>query len=283
MLHVALDKYGFFAVTTTLTTLRAIIALVEEQNRIWQEKFDEGRLYIRDFDVGLPIFDSYTTSDMFTQLLRSPFSDAQYELVVLHPEHFLPKGSSLSFYHRNNDQHYVVGYDRTLRESPGTADSPRFPTFTFDTNRTQSLPLNVFLVLLNAEIKFRRYRRMEAMPKLPEDVEKLMDETLKLVDLIYWRPEKRSEYHRRADKACPMDIDVQDVQDIEMGMRPIDEEDDEDTLGKSSRRTQAVRRPGENATLEQRREYMQYLLSGRGGSVFNVITVYDLMALWDRF
>ena len=35
---------------------------------------------------------------MFLQLQSSPFSNAQYELVVLHPEHFLPKGSSLTFY-----------------------------------------------------------------------------------------------------------------------------------------------------------------------------------------
>ena len=55
MLHVSLDKYGFFAVTGSLTTLQEIIALVEEQNRVWQEKFDGGRPYIQDFDVSLPL------------------------------------------------------------------------------------------------------------------------------------------------------------------------------------------------------------------------------------
>lgn len=56
MLHVSLDKYGFFAVTGSLTTLQEIIALIEEQNRVWQEKFDGGRpYYIRDFDVSLPL------------------------------------------------------------------------------------------------------------------------------------------------------------------------------------------------------------------------------------
>jgi hypothetical protein len=136
----------------------------------------------------------------------------------------------------------------------------------------------VFLVVLNAEIKFRRYRRMRTMPKLPEDVEKLMDETIKLVDLIYWTPEMRHPYHRRVDLSlAAMDVDVQNIQDVEMGLKPTDEEDDEDTLGKSSRYTKVVRRPGKNATLEQRREYMQYLMSGRGISVFNVID--HLMAL----
>jgi len=55
MLHVSLDKYGFFAVTGSLTTLQEIIALVEEQNRVWQEKFDLGKSYIRNFDVSLPL------------------------------------------------------------------------------------------------------------------------------------------------------------------------------------------------------------------------------------
>ena len=54
MLHVSLDKYGLFAVTASLTTLRAIVGLVEEQNRVWQEKFDGGVSYIRGFDVSLP-------------------------------------------------------------------------------------------------------------------------------------------------------------------------------------------------------------------------------------
>jgi hypothetical protein len=120
-------------------------------------------------------------------------------LVVLHPEHFLPKGSTLTLHTLVNDQphgkNYVVGHDRTLREAPGTADSPRFPAFTF-MNRATSLSLNVFLVVLNAEIKFRRYRRMGTMPQLPEDVEKLIDETIRLVQLIYWKPEKNTPYHK---------------------------------------------------------------------------------------
>ena len=273
MLHVSLDKYGFFAVTPSLTTLQEIIALVKEQNCIWQNRSDVGAGYIRYFAVsqfGLMLLCLLTSS---LQLPYSPFSDAQYELVVLHPEHFLPKGSSLTFYTRVNDQlhgkNYVVGQDRTLRELPGTMDSPRLPAFTFDADR-DALSLNVFLVVLNAEIKFRRFRRMANMPKLPKDVEELMDKTTQLVELIYWKPERKSHHQQRIDLALAgMDVDDQDTPDVEMGMKPIDEEDNEDTLGKSSRRiTQVVKGPGRNRTLEQRREYMQYLLSGRGGSVF---------------
>ena len=105
------------------------------------------------------------------------------------------------------------------------------------------------------------------MPKLPREVEELMDKTTQLVELIYWRPERN--YHRLIDLALAgMDVDDQDIPDVEMGMKPIDEEENEDTLGKSSRRMQVVKGLGRHRTLEQRREYMQYLLSGRGESVF---------------
>jgi hypothetical protein len=65
-LHVCLDKYGLFAVTASLTILRAIIRLVEEENRIWQEKSDEGMPYIQGFKVCLPIFNNCTTTDLLS-------------------------------------------------------------------------------------------------------------------------------------------------------------------------------------------------------------------------
>jgi len=116
----------------------------------------------------MSIFDGHTATDTFTQLLSSPFSDAQYELVVLHTEHFIPKRCTLTLYTRVNDQPhgkiYIVGHDRTLLEAPGNTDSSRFPAFAFDINRGTKLSLNAYLAILNAEIKFRRYRRMGTMP-----------------------------------------------------------------------------------------------------------------------
>ena len=50
-----------------------------------------------------------------------------------------------------------------------------------------------------------------------------------------------------------------------------------ETLMDESRLTHVVRLPVQHATLEQRKEYVQYLLSGRGGSVSNVIIFHDLM------
>ena len=49
--------------------------------------------------------------------------------------------------------------------------------------------LNVFLVIINAEIKFRHYFEMvQPTTPLPPDVIILMHRTMKLIDLLYWQP-----------------------------------------------------------------------------------------------
>ena len=66
------------------------------------------------------------------------------------------------------------------------------------------------------------------MPKLPDDVEKLIDETIKLVDLIYWKPEIRpTPFHQEAAiAASAMDVDDDDdLEDIEIGMNAFEEEE----------------------------------------------------------
>ena len=202
--------------------------------------------------------------------------NAQYELVVLHPEHLLPKGSDLTIFTHTNGQlsgkPYVVGQDRTLRESPGTLDCPRLPSFDFDADRSSTLPLNVFLVVLNAEIKFRRYKRMQHLPDLPKDVEDLIDTTIHLVDLIYWKPvETPTPYQQRATRSIPTtEVDVQNIQDGEMGMRTNVEDNDVERS--------VIKGPGANATLEERREYGQSLMSGHGQSLLMWLLPYDLIA-----
>jgi len=90
--------------------------------------------------------------------------DVLYELVVLHPEYFLPKGMVFTTFSRapcvQYQKDYVVAPDRILRESPGNdATFPRLPPFSFDhAYRSGRLWLNPFLVVMNAEIHFRRFR-----------------------------------------------------------------------------------------------------------------------------
>lgn len=91
------------------------------------------------------------------QFCSRSFTHPEYELVVLHPEHLLPRGNILPVYDPQTGDHktYVASQDRRLRES-FDPNSPCFPSFTHDTSRFGSGILNVFAVILNAEIKFRR-------------------------------------------------------------------------------------------------------------------------------
>jgi len=87
---------------------------------------------------------------------------------------------------------YVASPDRRLREFPGGTSCPSLPAFTFASERPPGSVVNPFLVVLNAEIKFRRYRRQTQLQPpsvpLPDDVQQLVDLTIELVQLLYWRP-----------------------------------------------------------------------------------------------
>ena len=101
----------------------------------------------------------------------------------------------LTVYNHGANAHanYVASRDRCLRESPDPR-SHLLPTFHHETQyRTELDKLNVFLVAINAEIKFRRYfqeMRLNTLSSpLPDNVLALMNACIRLVDLIYWTPE----------------------------------------------------------------------------------------------
>jgi hypothetical protein len=84
----------------------------------------------------------------------------------------------------------VPADDHRLRESPDV-NSPPLPPFRHIQQRVRPQRLNIFLVILNAGIKFRRYLQMSTQNpylSLPADVLHLMHRTLQLVDLLYWVP-----------------------------------------------------------------------------------------------
>jgi len=120
--------------------------------------------------------------------IRNP----QYELVVLHSEHFLPAGNFLTVFNHQQGTHktYFPAADRKLHESRDIT-SPLLPSFS-GPNRLPARHLNPFLVILNAEIKIRRYLRQQHLhPPLPDNVQALIALTTELVDLLYWVPEAR--------------------------------------------------------------------------------------------
>ncbi|KDR77749.1 hypothetical protein GALMADRAFT_155529 [Galerina marginata CBS 339.88] len=179
VLHAALEEYAFIAITGSHDTLRELISMLKTDNDRRQTHFDANCVDIcRIIDFEAPAF-----------------SNPQYELVALRPKHLLPNGKVLITYSRDSDglvalKTYVPGEDHTLRESPGTLSSPRFPPFSFDHPRPNYANPNPFLVILNAEIKFRRYLRQQQPPPLPlsADIMTLIHLTTELVELIYWDP-----------------------------------------------------------------------------------------------
>ena len=112
----------------------------------------------------------------------------------MYPEHFLPYGSVLPVFHStaSTPTNYFSARDQRLRKTP-SPDSPPLPTFRDITERSRTIEhVNVFLVILNAEIKFQRYLdRISHNPPatpLPADVLDLMHLTVELVHLLYWKP-----------------------------------------------------------------------------------------------
>jgi hypothetical protein len=129
-----------------------------------------------------------------TQFNSSSFTNPEYELIAIHPEHFLPYGNVLPVFHSGSSTPtiYVLARDRCLCKSP-EPDSPCLPTFRHVTERSSTIEhINIFLVILNAEIKFHRYLCMISQnpptTPLPADVLNLMHLTVELVNLLYWIP-----------------------------------------------------------------------------------------------
>ena len=134
-----------------------------------------------------------------TQFRTQGFTNPSYELVALYPEHFLPHGSVLPVHSVNPDPTlvtqltlYTLAGDRRLRES---RNGGRLPNFHAPERQNHHERVNVFLVILNAEIKFHRYLQTinQRTPRrsLPNDVLDLLHLTVQLVDLLYWKPVPR--------------------------------------------------------------------------------------------
>jgi len=186
-IHASLGLYAFIAITPSASTLEELIQMVQSDNGDRQRDINCGDLTWRTLCFTSPCFDN-----------------PQYELVALHPEHFLPNGFPLTVYDHETGtyKNYVAARDRCLRETVDPS-SHRLPPFRHRAvSREGSSKPNVFLVALNAEIRFRRYLKMvEATPPptpLPDHVLSLIDRTIELVRLIYWQatPTKGSKGER---------------------------------------------------------------------------------------
>ena len=185
---------------------------------------------------------------------------------MLQPHHFLPDNSLLPLYPRQRDQglkHYKMAADRVLREQTGDVPDTvpkRFPPFRFIGTRSQvGHTVNPFLVILAAEIKFRRYLAADG-PQLPPVYDSLMRKTIQVADLLYFLPADRGSAFRD-----PVLIDMEafhspvDFVDAEMGFRTGADESTGSTA-RQQRRTGA----GGGGTRRADNDYWRHMLSGRG-------------------
>lgn len=163
---------------------------------------------------------------------------------------------------------YMVSSDRRLRQTTQSS-SPRLPPFPHECQRRVPYDrLNIFLVILNAEIKFRRYSQeiqLNNITNVPQDILTLITRTVKLADSIYWKPvptkgspgkailhQKIANARRNTPKAARPDtrktIERTSSKDTEMG-----------DLGGTS--TSERGKWFEDADVEQRKAYMTMLTS----------------------
>ncbi|KAF8905193.1 hypothetical protein CPB84DRAFT_1771822 [Gymnopilus junonius] len=219
-LHDVLDKLGFFAVTCAKPTLKAILTLLQQQNQIFDGR--EYRKYPRFFDLD-----------------KEPFSTAQYELVILHPDHFRPSGSTLAIHTPSSNP--TMRVDGALRQGRAN-NTPRFPAFQPSSREKQ------------------HYCR-SSFPALCADYQELVDLTIAVADEIYYAPvvEKamRTAFGSKglletSDKDETLTTEGQ----LEGGRKKY-------TVSVTSRFGPEVKIPGADASQEEMSDYCRYLLSGR--------------------
>ena len=162
-----MDKYKIFAITVSLNTREKILRFLNYDLELRQSVIDKTSGFIpRIFHV-----ESYSIFAL-NECPSCPFQNfelAEFQLVVLHPDQLLPYGSTLL--RRNSDDSYTpykASNDTLLRQvDPASILSPDrpdpttqpFPPFRHNTERVPAEALNVYFVLLNAEIKFQRFAK----------------------------------------------------------------------------------------------------------------------------
>jgi len=188
-------------------------------------------------------------------------------MVVLHPFHFLPNGTGFYVSGPSGHKFYQIGHGDILREAPGDASSQPFPAFAFDASRSPKEILNPFLVILNAEMCFRRFKR--SPHPLDPGYEELIALTTTLVEKIYFKPlvatmkELMPVTHAREDDVSEENIEIyRGTGEVRSNTKA---KDTGRTIDRSSRTGGGtIKNPGPEASHDQVIEYMQYIMSGRG-------------------
>ncbi|KAF5316442.1 hypothetical protein D9619_006127 [Psilocybe cf. subviscida] len=247
---------------------------------------------------------------MLQVLFEDPFSNAEYELVVLRPDHFLPIGSTITMHtqrpvdpSRLVGKLYMVGEDGALREDYD-AKSPRFPAFSAFNARDDIHRVNPFLVILKADLAFQRLRRLgdDVTQRLCSEYAELVDLTMQVADAIYHpsvvRAASRAYFAQLPEQteggSQKEDENMDPPGNFGSGARADEEITPQKRIGgvarslkrkrkaaKYSRLGVEISTPGPDASDEHFRDFASYILSGRGKSASLVLSNYVLTRIFD--
>ncbi len=168
---------------------------------------------------------------------------------------------------------YVVAEDGALRVGQQISDQ-RLPCFAGPQLRAPVDILNPLLVVINAEMAFRRFKRTPH--PLCQEYDELVDLTIELVKKIYFQPLVDIAWKEIEEIRLTRNIAVEAARDAEgdVHMGNVDEfgaktRDGEDKTitrrdGRFSRTGRVVERPNPGACHDKTIEYYQYLMSGQG-------------------
>jgi hypothetical protein len=141
---------------------------------------------------------------------------------VLHPRHFLLGKRCLPIYSVGPENEvkirlYATARDNDLYEitanispegggiivDPSRCTENHLPSFRAPRRPKIAQNVNPFLVIINAEIKFKRYNNLNIPEeeKLPPRIDSLIEKTIELVNLIYEAEENYPPLEESADRA----------------------------------------------------------------------------------
>lgn len=151
--------------------------------------------------------------------------------------------------------------DRMLRKFPGNDTSERFPSFHFKGLRAVlGHAINPYLVILAAEIKFRRYLAANG-PELPQEYKSLMDKTIEVAELLYFQPAGPlpALYHPFEADMTAFHTEAK-FDDAEMGFRTRANNEPGGSTARQERRPAA----SGGGTRRADADHWRHMLSGRG-------------------
>ncbi|KAJ7669383.1 hypothetical protein DFH06DRAFT_182590 [Mycena polygramma] len=190
LVHKHHDIYASIAISPCLADLLALEASFSADNQLRQAVINR-----RGVDSGRRAYDDIMKNTTLTD---------RFELVVLHPMHFLIQDETLKIYRNGVGVDYHASPEGIL-EDPQNVPLPPFPLRVPRDNASSKM--NPVLVNFAAATRFRRFRRISS-PPLGQHAEQVIDASLALWRAIMWKPaaNQSSTLKTAAGAVSPQDV-----------------------------------------------------------------------------